>query len=523
MRLAGAILVTMTVAEGAVVSHAWRDGKLTLKLEDGAATMEWLSPVAFRLARSWRGEGDVLPRIRHERTVPELEDSGATFTMRTRYLTVDLDRADLNLRVTAADTPVVKVGLLLTAGGVELGLRMAQDEKVFGLMGSDSGRLNLRGERLERRHGLFFTSRGYGIFMRAPERCAFDLASGTVQARGSQTIEYVFYYGPTPKEILEQHQTVAGESEVTAEALELLSPDRLPPTATPLPKMRLDSWQALGDLVRKLNQWSLSAVQYPALDLASLDWAKGEVKQRAEDMSTLLPIVYRSSGEGGIEAATRYMWKPYLITYLREGYDRGYPLIRPLPMQFSRDSNSDRQADVFMLGDEILLAPVLAAGGRRRLDLPRGIWTDLRTNAEYRGNRTVEVEAPAGRVPMFARNGSIVPLMAKNAMELHYFPSLAGEFFLWEPDPGENSQFHASPAGEFMRLETETQVRRTYEWVIHHTKAAHEVAGEGTPYKRVDGRTQLRPGTWWHDAALNNLHVMERADAGADKIVNISF
>ena len=82
---------------------------------------------------------------------------------------------------------------------------MAQDEKVFGLMGSDSGRLNLRGERLERRHGLFFTSRGYGIFMRAPERCAFDLASGTVQARGSQTIEYVFYYGPTPKEIFEQH------------------------------------------------------------------------------------------------------------------------------------------------------------------------------------------------------------------------------------------------------------------------------------------------------------------------------
>src|ERR1041385_8578503 len=90
MRLSGAILVTMGVAEGAVVSHAGRDGKLTLKLEDGAATMEWLSPVAFRLARSWRGEGDVLPRIRHERTVPELEDSGATFTMRSEEHTSEL-------------------------------------------------------------------------------------------------------------------------------------------------------------------------------------------------------------------------------------------------------------------------------------------------------------------------------------------------------------------------------------------------------------------------------------------------
>src|ERR1041385_6130211 len=105
MRLAGPILVTMAGGEGAVVSQPGRRRELTFKPEDGGTRMEWLSPVAFRLARSWRGEGDVLPRIRHERTVPELEDSGATFTMRTRYLTVDLDRADLNLRVTAADTP----------------------------------------------------------------------------------------------------------------------------------------------------------------------------------------------------------------------------------------------------------------------------------------------------------------------------------------------------------------------------------------------------------------------------------
>jgi hypothetical protein len=28
---------------------------------------------------------------------------------------------------------------------------------------------------------------------------------------------------------------------------------------------------------------------------------------------------------------------------------------------------------------------------------------------------------------------------------------------------------------------------------------------------------------WWHDTAKNNLHVMVRADAGSDRIVNISF
>ena len=38
-------------AHGAVVSRDWGDGKLTLKLDDGAAEMEWISPVAFRFAR----------------------------------------------------------------------------------------------------------------------------------------------------------------------------------------------------------------------------------------------------------------------------------------------------------------------------------------------------------------------------------------------------------------------------------------------------------------------------------------
>ncbi len=63
-----------------------------------------------------------------------------------------------------------------------------------------------------------------------------------------------------------------------------------------------------------------------------------------------------------MDTATRKMWTPYLVTYLREAYDRGYPLIRPLPMEFSRDKDMDRQNDVFMLGDEVLMAPVVGSG-----------------------------------------------------------------------------------------------------------------------------------------------------------------
>ncbi len=516
-----AVFVT-TAAQGGIVSQEWRNGRLTLQLDDGAADLEWISTVAFRFTRTWGERATALPAIPHDRVAPELSEANGVFTLRSKYVRVELERADLALRVKNSEAPLTGVAVEKTLEGVELRLGLGANEKVFGLGESASGGLNVRGEKLEREHGFLFTSAGYGIFVRAPERCVFDLASGTVEAPGASSIDYVFYYGPTPKEIFEQHQLATGPTELKEKALDVLF-DGFPSEAMPLPKTPIDTWDALGALVRRLNQWSLSAVLYPAFDLASMDGAASEVRQRAADLSTLLPIVYRSTGSATIDEPTRDAWKPYLVTYLREAHDRGYPLIRPLVMEFSRDPNADRQSDVFMLGDELLLAPVLGPGGRRRLELPMGIWTDLRTNTEYRGRQTVEVDAPAGRVPMFIRNGSLVPLAGQGKMELHYFPSLAAEFFLWEPGAEENSQFHAAPAGDFIRVEIETQVRRTYEWVTHHTKPAREVAEESTVYEKVMERAMLKPGTWWHDDARNDLHVMLRVETGSDRIVNISF
>lgn len=529
----------------AVISRDWDEGKLTLKLDDGSAEIDWITPVTFRVSRTW-GAGTGPPRMAHEVILPAFEDVGRTLTMKTRYITLTIDRGDMAMHVKSGETVVSNSVLTRTADAVGLRLSLKPDERVFGLMGgspsSTTGGLNLRGQKLERRQGFFLTSAGYGVLMLSHGPWMFDLTDGVVRLAQAESIDYLFYYGPTPKEILEEHATAMGNKEIKNAALDLLSPEQVPARAMRYgtrsanvlgDESPIDSWDALGALVRKLSAWSLSGILYPALDLAAFDHAPGEVRQRAADLSAMLPIIYRAAGESGVDAQVRAKWRPYLITYLREAYDRGYPLIRPLPMQFSRDANSDRQSDVFMLGDEVLLAPVVSPGNKRRLDLPRGNWTDLRTNTEYRGNQTVEVDAPAGQVPMFVRNGWIVPLEievheaqgndTQSKMELHYFPSLGGEFFLWEPDLQENSQFHAAPAGDYMRVEIETKVRRTYEWVLHHTGAPRLVEEESAAYARVDRRDALKPGTWWHDAKLNNLHLMVRAEAGTDRIVNMSF
>ncbi|MGA3205827.1 MAG: hypothetical protein ABSF12_25315, partial [Bryobacteraceae bacterium] len=343
---------------------------------------------------------------------------------------------------------------------------------------------------------FFFTS-GYGMFVRAPRQCAFDLDHGVIHT--SPIFELTFYFGPTPKEIFERHQLVTGNTVID----------------TPLPDTPIDSWDALSQLVRTLNQWSLSAMLYPRWN-ASTSVRKGEIAKRLSDLFAILPIIYETSSS---RQSSPTQWTPYWDTYFREAYDRGYPLIRPFPFEFSRDKALDPQPDAFMLGDEVLLAPVVAPGDRRRLQLPRGMWTDLRTNVEYKGNQAIEVDAPAGQVPAFARNGALFPLAAKKAMELHYFPSLGGEFFLWESALRENSQFHAAPAGDFTRIEIESRVSRTYEWVIHHAKRPSSVEG----YRPVRQRASLKPGTWWHDGPRNDLHVMVHAEAGADNILNISF
>ena len=74
-----------------------------------------------------------------------------------------------------------------------------------------------------------------------------------------------------------------------------------------------------------------------------------------------------------------------------------------MPFQFPEDPECARHTDEFMLGDEMLIAPVYEPGNRRSVYLPQGIWTNLETNAALPGRRTVTVETSA--LPVFARNG----------------------------------------------------------------------------------------------------------------------
>lgn len=67
--------------------------------------------------------------------------------------------------------------------------------------------------------------------------------------------------------------------------------------------------------------------------------------------------------------------------------------------------------DAFLLGDALLVAPVLECGAdRRAIRLPRGRWYDTATGAAYEGPGQILLDAPPGRIPVLARAGAVLPV-----------------------------------------------------------------------------------------------------------------
>jgi alpha-D-xyloside xylohydrolase len=86
------------------------------------------------------------------------------------------------------------------------------------------------------------------------------------------------------------------------------------------------------------------------------------------------------------------------------------PRLRPLFFGFPDDRCAWDIDDQFLLGPDILVAPVYRAGARARsVYLPSGArWLDPATGQAYEGGTTLDADAPLERIPVFIREGAPV-------------------------------------------------------------------------------------------------------------------
>ena len=113
----------------------------------------------------------------------------------------------------------------------------------------------------------------------------------------------------------------------------------------------------------------------------------------------------------------RYRLLPYNYTMAYRNYETGLPLARPIIMMYPGDKRFTDESSSYLWGDDFLVSPVVEAGQRtKRVNFPKGEWVDFWTDELVRGGKTLEVSAPLGRIPLFVKSGSIIPM----APPMHY-------------------------------------------------------------------------------------------------------
>ena len=102
--------------------------------------------------------------------------------------------------------------------------------------------------------------------------------------------------------------------------------------------------------------------------------------------------------------------RPYLHEQMRVAARDGVPPMRPLWVDFPQDQDAWRTEDEFLLGPDLLIAPVLEPGARvRDVYLPEGrTWVAAGTGDRHDGGTIVAVPLSLDRIPVFVSEGAEV-------------------------------------------------------------------------------------------------------------------
>ena len=100
--------------------------------------------------------------------------------------------------------------------------------------------------------------------------------------------------------------------------------------------------------------------------------------------------------------ALRARHTPAILELARQSATEGEPIVRSMEYVFPHQGYG-RVKDQFLLGDHILVAPMLEKGkNSRSVVLPRGTWKDWKGN-EASGPTTVRVDVGLDELPVFER------------------------------------------------------------------------------------------------------------------------
>ena len=189
------------------------------------------------------------------------------------------------------------------------------------------------------------------------------------------------------------------------------------------------------------------------------------------------PNPYKSAVREAVQL--RYRLLPYLYTLAWQNTMTGAPLVRAMDYDASINEESRRRDekllssnsssceaynDQYLLGPNLLVAPVLNPSQRRRnVVLPGGNWVDFTSNQTYAGDQTIGLLAPLAHTPLLVRAGTFLPMTAyrpntalyrPDTLQIRYYPDMQSpesNFTVYEDD-GHSAQALAKKQFELLTL-----------------------------------------------------------------------
>lgn len=207
------------------------------------------------------------------------------------------------------------------------------------------------------------------------------------------------------------------------------------------------TFDALQDSISAGLSAGISGIPFWGWDLAGFtgDFPTAELYKRSTQAAAFAPImqfhsekanpspseerspwnVQERTGDDTIIPTFRYYVNtrmnilPYIYSEAQQCTEDGTPLMRAMMIDFPEDPEAYDLEEQYMFGRSLLVAPVLEEGQTvKEIYLPEGEWIDFFHNALTAGGGTKNYYCDVDSIPVYVRNGSIIPLNLNEDYEL---------------------------------------------------------------------------------------------------------
>lgn len=298
------------------------------------------------------------------------------------------------------------------------------------------------------------------------------------------------------------------------------------------------SYESMHEQITLGTSLSMSGYNYWGFDIGGFfSSVSDDQYKRWVELSTFTPV-HRFHYANGVEAKEpwthnsedvskkyinlRYTLEPYMYSYTADniigiGIEKGYgeggtgiPLVRSMVLEYSDDANTYDMDTQYMCGQSFLVAPVVENSTTKDVYLPEGYWYDYDDGyTVYSGNQTLEYDAPSDLLPVFVKEGSIIPMQSERQymddptaspdITLDVYPTVddgSFNFVLYEDD-GETEDYQN---GEYATT--------PYDCTVDRGDATDtmtlNIGARTTGYTDIDSRNYL---IQFHNSSYNGLTV----------------